>query len=159
MFWEAHQDARYKEALGVSFVQDNISRSHQGVLRGLHYQYPDWQGKLVFPVAGEIFDVVVDLRPHSATCGLWFGVYLNAHDGGQLYVPEGFAHGFCVMSESATVMYKCTTPYNPSTEATLAWDDPTVGIKWPLLRPVLSPKDRLGKSWAAVQTDLTPMVS
>jgi len=152
-FLETHNAARYAEAIPAPFVQDNLSHSHKGVLRGLHYQYPDWQGKLVYPITGEIFDVAVDLRTESPTFGQWFGTVLSANEHKQIYVPPGFAHGFCVLSDTAYVIYKCTTPYKPSCEFTLAWDDPEVGISWPITNPIISPKDRQGRALRDVFKD------
>jgi len=123
------------------FVQDNHSYSQRGVLRGLHYQYPTWQGKLVRVVEGEIFDVAVDIRPDSPTYGQWHGAMLSGTNKQQLYIPEGFAHGFCVTSEGAHVLYKCTTLYIPQEDAGVLWSDPDIGIDWPVATPVLSPKD------------------
>lgn len=133
--------------LGFSekFVQDNMSFSKRGVLRGLHYQFPTWQGKLVFVLQGEIFDVAVDIRRDSPTFGKWYGVTLNDRTHEQLYIPPGFAHGFCVTSETARVMYKCTDYYAPAEEHTLAWNDPGIGIHWPVSNPVVSAKDAQGK--------------
>jgi len=129
-----------------SFVQDNHSRSSRGVLRGLHYQYPNWQGKLVRVLRGEIFDVAVDIRSGSPTFGQWLGVTLNEENKQQLYVPPGFAHGFCVTSETADVAYKCTTVYRPQEDACIRWNDPDIGIRWPLDDPSLSEKDAHGLS-------------
>lgn len=133
--------------LGFSekFVQDNMSFSKQGVLRGLHYQYPTWQGKLVLVLQGEIFDVTVDIRRDSPTFGKWYGVTLDDRRHEQLYIPRGFAHGFCVTSETARVMYKCTDYYAPSEEYTLLWNDPAIGIEWPIRNPILADKDTHGK--------------
>lgn len=153
-FLESYQSVSYAQAgLGETFVQDNLSHSRQGVLRGLHYQYPNAQGKLVYVVHGEIFDAVVDVRRDSPTFGRWFGVVLSAHDPRQLYVAPGFAHGFCVLSETADVVYKCTAFYSPNDEHTLLWNDPTVGVQWPITQPILSPKDAQGK---ALQDCLLP---
>ncbi len=127
-----------------AFVQDNLSYSGQGVLRGLHYQYPHWQGKLVFVLQGEIYDAVVDIRRNSPTFGKWFGIVLSEHNHLQLYVPPGFAHGFCVTSDNARVMYKCTDFYSPGNEHTILWNDPAIGIAWPVTKPVLSEKDAKG---------------
>jgi len=126
----------------TEFVQDNHSYSPRGVLRGLHYQYPTWQGKLVRVVEGEIFDVAVDIRRDSPTYGQWHGVHLSGENKHQLYVPEGFAHGFCVTSEAAHVLYKCTTLYAPDEDAGILWNDPDIGIQWPVDSPILSDKDR-----------------
>jgi len=133
--------------LGFSekFVQDNMSFSKQGVLRGLHYQYPTWQGKLVLVLHGEIFDVAVDIRRDSPTFGKWYGVTLDDRRHEQLYIPRGFAHGFCVTSDTARVMYKCTDYYAPSEEYTLLWNDPAIGIEWPVRNPILADKDAHGK--------------
>jgi dTDP-4-dehydrorhamnose 3,5-epimerase len=133
--------------LGFSkrFVQDNLSFSKRGVLRGLHYQYPTWQGKLVFVLQGEIFDVAVDIRRDSPTFGKWHAVVLNDQTHEQLYIPAGFAHGFCVLSDSARVMYKCTDYYAPGEEYTLLWNDPAIGIDWPVQNPILADKDAQGK--------------
>lgn len=125
----------------AEWVQDNHSYSQYGVLRGLHYQYPTWQGKLVRVVQGEIFDVAVDIRRDSATFGRWFGARLSGENKQQLYLPEGFAHGFCVTSEDAHVLYKCTTLYQPDEDAGVLWNDPDIGIEWPVDSPILSDKD------------------
>ena len=132
--------------LPTEFVQDNHSKSAKGVLRGLHYQSPQWQGKLVRVVQGEIFDVAVDIRAGSPTFGQWVGFYLNDENKQQLYVPEGFAHGFVVTSETAEVVYKCTSLYEPAQEGSLLWNDPKIGIEWPIDSPLLSAKDEAGVS-------------
>jgi len=141
-FFEGWHQAKYQE-LGVptKFVQDNISFSCQGVLRGLHVQYPQPQGKLVSVLQGEVFDVAVDIRVGSPTYRQWVGVTLSSDNKRQFYVPEGFAHGFCVLSATALFMYKCTDYYNPATETGLLWNDPDLKIDWPLTAPVLSAKD------------------
>jgi len=142
-FMETYNARAFAEAgLPAHFVQDNHSRSVRGVLRGLHFQYPTWQGKLVRAIQGEIFDVAVDIRPGSPSRGRWFGAVLSAANRLQLYVPEGFAHGFCVLSETAEICYKCTTLYVPAEDAGVAWDDPDIGIDWPIDVPILSDKDR-----------------
>ncbi len=123
------------------FAQDNISYSGHGVLRGLHYQHPTAQGKLVTVLQGEVFDVAVDIRVDSPTFGRWWGTTLSGEDLRQLYVPGGFAHGFVVTGESAIFSYKCTAPYAPSEEGSIRWDDPEIGIAWPLASPTLSEKD------------------
>ncbi|MGQ9813916.1 MAG: dTDP-4-dehydrorhamnose 3,5-epimerase [Candidatus Roseilinea sp.] len=131
-------------ALGLPahFAQDNLSHSVRGVLRGLHYQKnPSAQAKYVSVVHGEIYDVAVDLRSGSPTYGRWVGVELSAASGRALYVPPGFAHGFCVLSETASVLYKVTTEWNGALEAGVRWDDPEIGITWPVANPILSPKD------------------
>lgn len=135
------------------FVQDNHSKSSKGVLRGLHYQTPQWQGKLIRSVQGEIYDVAVDIRQGSPTFGEWVGFYLNDENKQQLYVPEGFAHGFVVTSDTAEVVYKCTSLYAPSQEGSLLWNDPEIGIDWPIAEPLLSAKDEVGQ----LLRDLSPM--
>jgi dTDP-4-dehydrorhamnose 3,5-epimerase len=153
-FMETYNQAKAAElSLPTSFVQDNHSKSSYGVLRGLHYQSPQWQGKLVRVVQGEIFDVAVDIRAGSPTFGQWVGFTLNDENKQQLYVPEGFAHGFCVTSETAEVVYKCTSLYAPEQEGSLLWNDPDVGIEWPVPNPKLSEKDEQGKRLA----DLPPL--
>lgn len=147
-FMETWQARKYA-ANGIQheFVHDNWSESRRGVLRGLHYQLTQPQGKLVAVVSGEIFDVVVDLRRASPTFGQWLSETLSAERGSALWVPPGFAHGFYVMSERATVLYKCTDFYQPGSERTLRWDDPALDIIWPLApgtKPILSPKDAKG---------------
>jgi dTDP-4-dehydrorhamnose 3,5-epimerase len=137
--WSA---ARWEEAgIAARFIQDNVSVSRRGVLRGLHLQHPDAQGKLVTALAGRIFDVAVDLRRGSPGFGKWVGYELSAEERRQLWVPEGFAHGFCVLSETATVLYKLTGRYNPRAELSVRWDDPDLGIAWPLATPLVSEKD------------------
>ncbi|MCQ3828328.1 dTDP-4-dehydrorhamnose 3,5-epimerase [Microbulbifer elongatus] len=137
-----------RECAERTFVQDNHSKSSQGILRGLHYQTESTQGKLVRVTAGEVFDVAVDLRRSSPTFGQWVGVLLNEENKRQLWVPEGFAHGFYVTSESAEFVYKCTDYYAPEHEHSIRWDDPEIGIDWPLVNgepPKLSAKDAEGK--------------
>ncbi len=141
VFVETWNQARYELP---EFVQDNLSRSSKGVLRGLHYQHPNAQGKLVTVVRGKVWDVVVDLRRGSGAFGLWWGLDLSADDFRQLWVPEGCAHGFVALTDHATVSYKCSAPYSPEDEHTLRWDDPQVGIEWPVTDPELSEKDRAG---------------
>lgn len=131
--------------LPTEFVQDNHSKSAKGVLRGLHYQRPQWQGKLVRVVQGEIFDVAVDIRQGSATYGQWVGATLNDENKQQLYVPEGFAHGFVVTSDTAEVIYKCTSLYAPDQEGSILWNDPDIGINWPIDEPLLSAKDSVAQ--------------
>lgn len=141
-FMETFNQLVFSEArLPDEFVQDNHSRSTKGVLRGLHYQYPQWQGKLVRVLYGEIFDVAVDIRRDSPNYGEWVGEYLNAGNKQQLYVPPGYAHGFCVMSDTADVVYKCTTLYKPEDDAGIRWNDPEVNVEWPLTDPIVSEKD------------------
>jgi dTDP-4-dehydrorhamnose 3,5-epimerase len=136
---------RYAEAgLDVDFVQDNISLSRRGILRGLHYQIPGAQGKLVYVLQGEVFDVAVDIRRSSPTFGRCHGLVLSAENKRQFYVPPGFAHGFVVTSETALFAYKCTTLYAPQNEMTIAWNDPEIGVHWPEEQPQLSEKDKRG---------------
>ena len=142
-FMETFNQQKAKDAgMPSEFVQDNHSKSSKGVLRGLHFQSPQWQGKLVRVVQGEIFDVAVDIRDGSSTYGQWVGVYLNEKNKQQLYVPEGFAHGFVVTSDTAEVIYKCTSLYAPQQEGSVLWNDPDIGIDWPVESPLLSDKDR-----------------
>jgi dTDP-4-dehydrorhamnose 3,5-epimerase len=144
-FLETFQKRRYEEAgLACDFVQDNQSRSTRGTLRGLHYQIQHAQGKLVWVVRGEVFDVAVDLRRRSATFGRWVGVSLSAENKRQLYIPPGFAHGFCVVSDEADFFYKCTDYYHPESERTVLWNDPALAIEWPVREPLVSDKDRRG---------------
>ena len=132
----------FEEAgLPIDFVQDNHSQSVGGVLRGLHYQYPTWQGKLARVLVGEVFDVAVDIRRSSLNFGRWFGIKLTADNYKQLYIPAGFAHGFCVLSLVADMAYKSTALYNPDQDASVRWNDPDIGIDWPIGDPILSPKD------------------
>lgn len=144
-FQETWNLRRYTEAgLDRHFVQDNLSLSRKGILRGLHFQNPGPQGKLVYVLQGEVFDVAVDVRADSPTFGQWYGAILSAKNHHQLFVPEGFAHGFCVTSETALFAYKCTDFYNPKAEFSLLWNDPDIGIEWPIKNPELSEKDRNG---------------
>ena len=147
-FFEAYNRRAFREATGldVDFVQDNHSRSAKNVLRGLHYQVQQAQGKLVRVIAGEIWDVAVDLRRSSPTFGKWTGFSLDAESRRTAWIPAGFAHGFVVVSESADVLYKATDYYAPAHERTLLWSDPALGIQWPLRgEPLLAEKDRRGK--------------
>lgn len=141
-FYESFQAQRYAEA-GISgpFVQDNVSRSARGTLRGLHFQEPQPQGKLVGVLRGAVYDVAVDVRRGSPTFGRWFGLELSEQNKRQLWVPPGFAHGFCVTSDSADFFYKCTDYYAPQHEQSLIWNDPELGIRWPVDAPLLSKKD------------------
>ncbi|OGI67054.1 MAG: dTDP-4-dehydrorhamnose 3,5-epimerase [Candidatus Muproteobacteria bacterium RBG_16_60_9] len=147
-FFESYRKTTLVDCgVNVDFVQENQSRSRRHALRGMHYQIHQAQGKLVRVVVGEIFDVVVDLRRQSATFGKWFGTKLSAENRRILWVPEGFAHGFLALSEFADVLYKTTNYYAPEHERCLRWNDPTVGIAWPIeTTPLLSAKDALGKS-------------
>ncbi len=146
-FYESFNQKRFAELTGVTreFVQDNHSKSAKGVLRGLHYQIQQPQGKLVRVTAGEVFDVAVDLRKSSATFGKWVGVVLSAANKRQLWVPEGFAHGFVVTSDHAEFLYKTTDYWAPEFERSILWNDPAIGIDWPLdVAPLLSGKDKAG---------------
>jgi dTDP-4-dehydrorhamnose 3,5-epimerase len=141
-FVETYAVERYREAgIDVSFVQDNLSSSTRGIVRGLHYQVERPQAKLVSVVEGRIFDVVVDIRPGSPTYGRWIGEILDDERRRQLYVPVGFAHGFAVLSDRAVVTYKCSDLYHPVGEGGIRWDCPEIGIKWPVDAPILSAKD------------------
>ena len=141
-FLESYHGQRYREnGLPGKFVQDNLSFSKQGVLRGLHYQLGVPQGKLVWVVQGEVFDVAVDIRKSSPTFGQWVGLTLSSRNVRQVYLPEGFAHGFCVTSETALFAYKCTDYYAPQEERGIRWDDSSLGIQWPISRPIVSKKD------------------
>jgi dTDP-4-dehydrorhamnose 3,5-epimerase len=147
-FFESFHTRRYREAgIDGPFVQDCFSRSTRGVVRGLHYQIRQPQGKLCSVLEGEVFDVAVDLRRESPTFGQWEAVNLSAANGRQVYLPPGVAHGFCVLSDEALFHYKCTEYYAPKHERTLAWNDPQLAIAWPVDRPVLSPKDQCGVPW------------
>lgn len=141
-FMETYHSRRYAEnGLPSSFVQHNLSFSKRGVLRGLHYQLGRPQGKLVTVVQGEVFDVAVDIRKNSPTYGRWTGVTLSAENFRQVYIPEGFAHGFCATGETAVVVYLCTDFYAPVEERGIRWDDPMLGISWPIREPMLNGKD------------------
>jgi dTDP-4-dehydrorhamnose 3,5-epimerase len=156
-FLETWSAERY-EAEGVSarFVQDNVSKSRRGTLRGLHLQNPHSQGKLVHVVTGEVFDVAVDVRVGSPGFGRFFGTTLSEANKRQLYIPPGFAHGFCVTSEEAIFAYKCTESYHPEAELTIAHDDPALGIPWPISEPTLSKKDMAGLRLADVPRERLP---
>ncbi|WP_300444943.1 dTDP-4-dehydrorhamnose 3,5-epimerase [Zoogloea sp.] len=155
-FMESYNAKAFQDATGldVTFVQDNHSRSGKGVLRGLHYQVEQAQGKLVRVTRGSVFDAVVDLRKSSPTFGQWAGVELSEENNRQLWIPPGFAHGFLVTSDSADFLYKTTDYYAPQFERSLAWNDPTVGVEWPLAgaAPLLSAKDVAGKPLAECET-------
>jgi len=141
-FYESYSYRKYAEiGIADTFVQDNHSRSARGTLRGLHYQALPGQAKLVRAAVGEVFDVAVDIRHSSPTFGKWVGVTLSAENTRQLYVPVGFAHGFCVVSDVAEFLYKVTSYYDPAAERGVAWDDPDLAIAWPTTQPILSPRD------------------
>ncbi len=146
-FLETFEKNRYQQMLNIDldFVQDNHSRSTKGVLRGLHFQKSRPQGKLVRVVRGEVYDVAVDIRRDSPSYGKWFGVLLTEENKTQFWLPPGLAHGFAVLSDVADFEYKCTEYYQPSDEGCLLWNDPDLGIEWPLESPLLSEKDKLGK--------------
>lgn len=146
-FVETFQKERYLKALNIDgdFVQDNHSRSAKGVLRGLHFQRDNPQGKLVRVVRGEVFDVAVDIRPESPTFKQWVGVILSEENKTQFWIPPGLAHGFVVLSDFADFEYKCTNYYDPGSEGCLLWNDPEVGIEWPVESPLLSVKDQQGR--------------
>ncbi len=153
-FFESYNERAFAQATGLAlkFVQDNHSRSAKGVLRGLHYQVRQPQGKLVRVVRGSVYDVAVDLRKSSPTFGRWVGAELSEHNHRQMWVPAGFAHGFLVTSESADFLYKTTDYYAPGHERCIAWNDPAIGIQWPLEgAPVLSGKDQQGKLLAQAE--------
>lgn len=153
-FMESWNAAAFASAgLDLTFVQDNHSRSQKGVLRGMHFQNPNPQGKLVRVVSGAVFDAVVDLRRSSPTFGQWTGVVLSAENKRMFWVPEGFAHGFLTLEDNTDFLYKCTSAYEPQNECSLAWDDPAVGIEWPLdgIEPKLSAKDAVGVPLADVR--------
>jgi len=154
-FLELYHAQKYAEAgIPGRFLQDNYSRSVRGTLRGLHYQLKNPQGKLVVVVEGVIFDVALDIRRGSPSFGKWSGVELSADNKRQLYVPPGFAHGFCVLSETAGVVYKCTNVYSPEDERGIIWNDQALGIPWPVENPLLSLKDQSYKSLAESEIDL-----
>ena len=143
---DSHADADPR--LPARFVQDNVSVSRAGVLRGLHLQHPTAQGKLVSVLAGEVLDVAADVRHGSPTFGRWVGVTLSAQNGRQLYIPPGFAHGFAVTEGDAVVSYKCTAYYEPAHEITVRWDDPTIGVAWPVDAAIVSPRDAAARTLA-----------
>lgn len=156
-FFEVWHQERFREAgLPSTFIQDNQSHSARRVLRGLHLQHPAAQAKLVRVVAGAIWDVAVDVRHGSPSFGRWVGVTLSDENRLQMFVPAGFAHGFVVTGDSATVSYKCDGPYSPGNELTVLWDDPELGIAWPVTDPVLSEKDRAGLRLRDIPADRLP---
>ena len=154
-FLESFNRREYEAALGrsIEFVQDNQSYSTRGVLRGLHYQARRAQAKLIWVVMGEVFDVAVDLRRSSATCGKWVGEVLSAAHKKQMWIPEGFAHGFVILSDAAEVLYKTTDYWVPEHERCIAWDDPQIGVDWRLdgMAPILSAKDQRGTAFATAE--------
>ena len=155
-FLETYHQRKFSEGgITAAFVQDNHSYSVRGTLRGLHAQLKKPQGKLVRAVVGEIFDVAVDIRPDSPTFGKWVGEVLSGENLRQLWVPPGFAHGFCVVSETAHVLYKCTEIYDPQDEIVIAWNDPRIGIDWPVEKPLLSPRDLTAPKLTEIQDRLS----
>jgi len=159
-FLETYHLKKYRsKGIAPVFVQDNHSRSQKGTLRGLHYQLKNPQGKLVYVVTGEIFDVAVDIRRGSPSFGQWCGAILSESNKHQMYLPEGFAHGFCVLSETADVMYKCTDLFDPTDEYGIVWNDPTAAIDWPIDDPVLSSRDSQNPRLADVPVEHLPMFS
>jgi dTDP-4-dehydrorhamnose 3,5-epimerase len=156
-FLETYNADRYTSAgIGVPFVQDNVSRSRRGILRGLHLQRPHDQGKLVTVLEGAVFDVAVDVRVGSPTFRRWVGATLSADNHHQLYVPPGFAHGFCVMTDYATFTYKCSDVYHPECELVVAFDDPEIGIQWPIDEPHLNERDRKGCPLSRIAPERLP---
>ena len=157
-FMETFHKKKYAvEGIDRVFVQDNHSHSKQGTLRGLHYQLRHAQGKLIYVVAGEVFDVAVDIRCGAPTFGKWSGTYISAENKRQLYIPEGFAHGFSVLSETADVIYKCTDFYTPGDEYGIFWADPTIDIDWKIESPVLSKRDSQNPELSQVAKELLPV--
>lgn len=152
-FYETYHARKYAAGgIREPFVQDNLSRSVQGTVRGLHYQIKNAQGKLVTVIEGSAFDVTVDIRRGSPTFGKWFGIELSAANKRQVYIPTGFAHGFCVISGPAILHYKCTDFYSPADERGVIWNDQSIKIDWPISNPVLSPKDQGYKSLVEMDT-------
>jgi dTDP-4-dehydrorhamnose 3,5-epimerase len=157
-FMETWNRPRYEAAgLPGTFVQDNVSLSRKGVLRGLHYQRPFAQGKLLLVLEGEIFDVAADIRRGSPNFGRWFGAILSDGNRRQLYVPPGFAHGFCVLSDTALVMYKCTELFHPEADRGVRWDDPRIAIEWPVTTPAVSEKDGRAPLLDEIEPELLPL--
>lgn len=154
-FLEIYQEDRYRNAgIRERFVQDNYSRSIRHTLRGLHFQEPQAQGKLVMALEGTVYDVVVDIRKGSPSFGRWYGVELSGDNLRQLYIPPGCAHGFCVTSATASFLYKCTAYYSPEYDRGIRWNDPAVGILWPISEPILSSKDQNLRTLSAMDTEL-----
>ena len=154
-FFESYSAQRYQAAgLPEVWVQDNHSLSARGTLRGLHYQSSPGQAKLVRVTRGRVFDVMVDIRPGSPTFGKWHGLEVDSEEHFQVYIPVGFAHGFCVLSDFAEVQYKVSTPYNGATECAVRWNDPELGVVWPITDPILSDRDKTSESFAAFKARL-----
>jgi dTDP-4-dehydrorhamnose 3,5-epimerase len=157
-FYESYNEAKYRAAgIDRAFVQSNVSRSARGVLRGLHYQWPNPQGKLVSVLEGEVYDVAVDIRRGSPTFGQSAAVMLTAENHRHFWIPEGFAHGFCVVSEFATFTYQCTALYDPSADAGIRWNDAALAIDWPVAEPLLSDKDGKAPLLAEVPAERLPL--
>ncbi len=157
-FYESFHARTFAEAgLAMNFVQTNVSRSAQGVLRGLHYQWPNPQGKLVSVLEGEVYDVAVDIRTGSPTFGQWAAAILSADNKRHFWVPEGFAHGFAVLSAQATFLYQCTALYDRTADAAIRWNDADIAIDWPIAEPVLSAKDQRAPFLADVERDKLPV--
>jgi dTDP-4-dehydrorhamnose 3,5-epimerase len=158
-FMETYHQERYRNSgISQAFVQDNLSSSVKGTLRGLHYQIDQPQAKLVQVVSGEIYDVAVDIRKNSPTFGKWTGVHLSSETKRQLFIPEGFAHGFCVLSETALFLYKCSDLYAPGDEGGILWSDPAIGIEWPVTNPIISEKDNRLPCLSEIQPHRLPRV-
>jgi dTDP-4-dehydrorhamnose 3,5-epimerase len=156
-FYESYNKDKYSKAgITAEFVQSNVSRSGKGVLRGLHYQWPNPQGKLVSVLEGEVFDVAVDIRRGSPTFGQWAGVMLTAENHRHFWIPEGFAHGFCVLSDFATFTYQCTALYDAAADASVRWNDDQIGIDWPVSQPLLSAKDEKAPLLKDIHPDRLP---
>ncbi|UCC98525.1 MAG: dTDP-4-dehydrorhamnose 3,5-epimerase [Phycisphaerales bacterium] len=156
-FLETWRSTRYEDAgIPGPFVQDNVAFSGKGILRGLHFQHPQSQGKLVQVLSGEVLDVAVDVRVGSPTFGQWVGERLSEANHRQMYVPPGFAHGYCVLSETALFSYKCTDFYSPEAEIGIIWNDPDLDIEWPITAPVVSPKDAGHPSLKEIPPDRLP---
>jgi dTDP-4-dehydrorhamnose 3,5-epimerase len=159
-FMETWHASRYRAAgLPDRFVQSNLSRSGPGVVRGLHFQHPCPQGKLVYVLEGRVFDVAVDIRSDSPTFRQWAGVELSAENHRQFYIPEGFAHGFCVLGEGALLAYLCTNEYRAECDSVMAWDDPDIGIRWPVAEGTLSPKDANAPRLADIPVEALPRLT
>lgn len=156
-FYESYNEKDFREhGIDRRFVQSNVSRSSRGVLRGLHYQWPRPQGKLVSVLEGEVYDVAVDIRRGSPTFGQWAAAMLTAENHRHFWIPEGFAHGFCVVSDYATFSYQCTELYDAAADAGIAWNDPALAIDWPVIDPVLSEKDKKAPILAEVAPERLP---
>ncbi|PIS02225.1 MAG: dTDP-4-dehydrorhamnose 3,5-epimerase [Chlamydiae bacterium CG10_big_fil_rev_8_21_14_0_10_42_34] len=149
-FFESYSEKLYLK-LGVSFVQDNVSFSRQGTIRALHFQSDPGQDKLISCLSGKIWDVAVDIRPHSPTYMQWEAIFLDDQTHDQFFIPKGFAHGFCVLSPSALVQYKVSNPYNPNTERSIRWNDPSFKIAWPVTNPILSMRDQISPFYEEIQ--------